>query len=200
MRDVERHRRSKTRHSACPGERLHKTDDVIRVDHDAIQQARGKAVRHQRRHAHGSLRTVERTRMRQRTANIANQAPGIHLPWRPHALSKKEIAGQRRQRADHKTIATAKCRTRNNGDSAHRLKVGNGAKQDAPRRGQRRQHQRGHDLAQARSRRLVARKEQRKHQRHYNQHGKRRLLNARQQRRSHHCRHRQKQRNLHFCE
>ena len=65
MRDIERYRRSKTRYSSCPGERLHKTDDVVGVDHNAIQQARGKAVRYQRRHAHGSIRTVERTRMRQ---------------------------------------------------------------------------------------------------------------------------------------
>ena len=199
MRDIERHRRSKTRYGACPGERLHKTDDVIGVDHDAIQQARRKAIRHQRRHTHGSIRTVERARMRQRAANIANQTPGIHLPRRPHALSKKEIAGQRCQRADHKTIATAKCRTRDNGDSAHRFKVGNGAKQDAPRRGQRRQHQRGHNLAQARARHLVTRKEQRKHQRHHDKHGQRCLLNARQQRRSHHGWHRQQQRDLQFC-
>ena len=138
--------------------------------------------------------------MRQRAANIANQTPGIHLPRRPHALSKKEIAGQRRQRANHKTITAAKRRPRDNGDSAHRFKVGNGPKQDAPRRRQRRQHQRGHNLAQTRTRCLVTRKEQRKHQRHHNQHGQRRLLNTRQQRRSHHCGNRQQQRYLQFCE
>ena len=49
----------------------------------------------------------------------------------------------------------------------------------AARRGQRRQYQRGHNLAKARSRRLVTREEQRKHQRHHDKHGERRLLNAR---------------------
>ena len=200
MCDIERHCRGKTRHDARPRERLYKTDNVVRVDHHAVQQTRSKAVRHQRRHAHGSIRTVERTGMRQRTANIANQAPGIHLPWRPHALPKKEIAGQRRQRANHKTIAATKRRPRDNGDGAHRFKVGNGPKQDAPRRRQRRQRQRGHNLAQTRTRCLVTRKEQCKHQRHHDKHGKRRLLNARQQRRCHHRRHRQQQRDLQFCE
>ena len=149
MCDIERHRRGKTRHGARPRERLHKTDDIVGIDYNAVEQARCKAVRHQRRHAHSSIRAVERALMRQRAANIAHQTPGIHLPRRPHTLSKKEITGQRCQRADHKTIATAKCRTRDNGDSAHGLKIGNGPEQDAPRRGQRRQHQRGHDLAQA---------------------------------------------------
>ena len=138
--------------------------------------------------------------MRQRAANIANQTPGIHLPWRPHALPKKEIAGQRRQRTDHEAVTTTECRPGDNGDGAHGFKVGNGAKQDAPRRGQRRQNQRWHNLAQARSRRLVARKKQREHQRHHDKHGKRRLLNACQQRRSHHCGNRQQQRYLQFCE
>ena len=48
--------------------------------------------------------------------------------------------------------------------------------------------------------RAVSREEQRKPQRYHDKHGKRRLFNARQQRCSHHCRHRQEQRNLHFCE
>ena len=199
MCDIERHCRGKTRHGARPRERLHKTDDVVGVDYHAVEQARCKAVRHQRRHAHGSIRTVERTGMRQRTANIANQAPGIHLPWRPHALSKKEVAGQRRQRTNHKAVTTTERRPGDNGDGAHGFKVGNGAKQDAPRRGQRRQHQRWHNLSQARARRLVARKEQREHQRHHDKHGKRRLLNARQQRRGHYRRHRRQQQDLQFC-
>ena len=113
---------------------------------------------------------------------------------------KKEIAGQRRQRANHKTIAATKRRPRDNGDGAHRLKIGNGPKQDAPRRRQRRQHQRGHNLAQTRTRCLVTRKEQREHERHHNQHGKRCLLNACQQCCGHYRRHRQQQRNLKFCE
>lgn len=113
--------------------------------------------------------------------------------------AQKEIAGQRRQRADHKAVTTAECRPSDNGDGTHRFKVGNGAKQDAPCRGQCRQHQRGHNLAQARSRRLVARKEQRKHQRHHDKHGKRRLLNARQQRRGYYRWHRQQQWDLQFC-
>ena len=200
MRDIERYGGGKTRCGACPGERLHKTDDVIRVDHDAIQQARGKAIRQQRWHSHGSIGAVKRARMRQCATDIAHQTPGIHLPRRPHALSKKEITGQRCQRADHEAVASAQRRPRDNSDGAHGFKVGNGAEQDAARRGQRRQNQRWHNLAQARARRLVARKKQCKHERHHDKHGKRRLLNARQQRRSHHCRHRQEQRDLHFCE
>ena len=98
-----------------------------------------------------------------------------------------------------KPLRRPKRRPRDNGDGAHRFKVGNGPKQDAPRRRQRRQHQRGHNLAQTRTRCLVTRKEQREHQRHHNQHGERRLLNTRQQRRSHHRRHRQQQRDLQFC-
>ena len=137
--------------------------------------------------------------MRQRTANIANQAPGIHLPWCPHALSKKEITGQCCQRSDHEAVASTQRRPRDNSDGAHGFKVGNGAEQDAARRGQRRQNQRWHNLAQARSRRLVARKEQCKHERHHDKHGKRRLLNARQQCGGHYHRHRQQQRNLQFC-
>ena len=138
--------------------------------------------------------------MRQRAANIADQTPGIHLPRCPHALPKKEIAGQRRQCTDHKAVTTTERRPGDNGYGAHGFKVGNGAKQDTPRRGQRRQNQRGHNLAQARSRRLVARKEQREHQRHHDKHGKRRLLNACQQRRGHYRWHRQQQWDLQFCE
>ena len=137
--------------------------------------------------------------MRQRTANVSHEPPGIHLPRRPHALPKKEIAGQRRQRTDHKAVTTTECRPGDNGDGTHGFKVGNGAKQDAPRRGQCCQNQRGHNLAQTRTRCLVTRKEQREHQRHHNQHGQCCLLNTRQQRRSHHRRHRQQQRDLQFC-
>ena len=54
---------------------------------------------------------------------------------RPHALSKKEVAGQRRQRTNHKAVTTTERRPGDNGDGAHGFKVGNGAKQDAPRRG-----------------------------------------------------------------
>ena len=138
--------------------------------------------------------------MCQCAADVAHQAPGIHLPRRPHTLTKKEITGQRRQRADHKAIAPAQRRPCDNGNGAHRLKVGNGPKQDAPRRRQRRQHQRGHNLTQARTRCLIARKKQRKHERHHDQHGKRRLLDARHQRSSHHHRHRQQQRDLHMLQ
>ena len=69
--------------------------------------------------------------MRQCATDIAHQTPGIHLPRRPHALSKKEITGQRCQRADHEAVASAQRRPRDNSDGAHGFKVGNGAEQDA---------------------------------------------------------------------
>ena len=108
--------------------------------------------------------------MGEQSAHVAHHAPGVHLPWRPHALAKKEIAGESRQRTDHKSRARAQTGARDDSNGRNGLEIGNWPKQDASRRSQGSQHERGHNLPQRRATRLVARKEHGEHKHHHRKH------------------------------
>ena len=69
-------------------------------------------------------------------------------------------AGKGGDGADHEAVAATQARARQDRDGRDGLDVGNRAEQHAARGGNRPQHDRGHDLAQARARALVATREQ----------------------------------------
>ena len=118
-------------------------------------------------------------RHREQPGPIANQTPGIHLPRRPRALAEEEIRGERRQGAHHETAFPPERDASDNRDGAHRLEIGNGREQNAARRGKSGQYHRGHDVAQTRARRLVAREEDAHARKHHDEREQRGLVEIR---------------------
>ena len=196
MRDVERNGRGNARRNARPGERMHEPDDVVGVDDHAVEHGRGKAVGKQHRHAHATVAALECTGAPEQATHVTDHAPGIHLPGGPHTLPKKEIAGEGRKGTDHKAVARPERHARDDSDGRDGLEVRDGTEEHAPGRGERGEHERGHDLPERRTLSLVPRKKERDHQRHHREHEQRRLRHARIKRQPHANGHGQQHRRL----
>ena len=169
MRRVERQRGAERDERGRPGERLHEADDVPPVQQQAVQQGRQEAVGVQHR------QPVEPAAVGQHAGQVADEAPGVHLPRRPRPLPEEEVGHERRERAHQKAAATAEHGPREDADGRDRLEVGDGREQHAPRRRERGEHHRGHDLPQRRARGLEA-GEEHAHRRERHDHGEQRAL------------------------
>lgn len=69
--------------------------------------------------------------MRRRySGEVADEAPGVHLPGSPGALAEEEIAHERRKRAYHEAALPAERRAYDDADGANRFEIGNGREDD----------------------------------------------------------------------
>ena len=66
-------------------------------------------------------------------------------------MAEEEIRHKGGKRAHHETTAAAEHRAGQNADGRDRLEIRDGREQDAPRRSERAEHHRGHNLPQRRA-------------------------------------------------
>ena len=140
MQKVERQARRKSRYDRLPRERPHIAQHVITVEKHPVDEPRQNAP------ARAAKRAPEQTAPPKQTAHIAHEAPGVHLPGRPRALAKEEVGHECGHGAHHKACPRAQHGPRKRGNGPHRLDVGDGGEQHAPRGGHGGEHCRGHEL------------------------------------------------------
>ena len=98
--------------------------------------------------------------MRRRySGDVTNEAPCVHLPGSPSALSEEEIAYKRRKRAYHEAALPAERRACDDADGADRLEIRDGREDDTTCCGKRGENDRGHDLPKRRFRALKTEEE-----------------------------------------